>query len=185
MFDSLLGTETKSPRLKLPNEQRAVVQRVNELAAAIKEAWLTRGLDRGTMPKWSVLADRYVSSDRALDSLDAHAEAIVLDGILTPEQAGRLLAIIWKLRGLNALLDPQFATRLRLSAAQREELQDLLYNRLMLYQGVPDVQNRISELDAIIWNVLNASQTRELERMLGQKTQPRPPAKAKKSSRSG
>ncbi len=184
VFSLLLGTATWSPRMELPNEQRAMVRRVNNLAAAIKAAWLKRGLDQEPMPKWSVLADRYVSSARVLDSMDAHAEAIVLDGVLTPEQSDRLLAIIWRLRGLNALLDPQFATRLRLSAAQREELQDLLYNRMML-QNEFGARDRISEQEATIWSVLNVCQARELERMLGQRTQSPPSAKAKKSSPPG
>jgi hypothetical protein len=184
VFDALLGSETRSPRLKLPDEQHALVRRVDDLTTAIIRAWLTRDLDRESMSKWSVLADRYLSSGRTIDSLGAHAEAIVLEGILTPEQGREALAILWKLEGLYALLDPQFATRLRLSVSQREELQDLLHMRLTL-QGEPGTRDQISELDVTIWGVLNASQARDLERVLGQRTHAQPAAKSKRSSRSG
>jgi hypothetical protein len=48
-------------------------------------------------------------------------------------------------------------------------------------------KHRMDELDETIWAVLNATQVRELQRILGQSKPParRPPPKAKRATRSG
>jgi hypothetical protein len=118
--------------------------------------------------------------------------------------------MIWKSDGLNALLDPQLASRLHLSRAQQEDVRILLYDRLVLptearvelaraaaiLKKIPDgdaqarqmaetLKIRMGELDATIWDVLSTTQARELARILGQPMVParRQAPKAKKSIR--
>ena len=203
----LLGDATLRPPLKLPNAQQALVRRVDEVAVASIRMWLTRGLDGHSLPKWSVLAERYRSNARVADSISAHAEAILLEAVLAPKQADQTLAFVWKLRGLPALLDPQFAARLRLSVSQRRELEELLWEKLdfqgelsklgqagLVLQQMPEgearkqltqqaLAERNTEMDAAIWSVLRPNQVRELERILGQRAPQGTPAKAKKPRR--
>ena len=206
---ALVGDATVRPRLNVPDEQRALIRRVDEVTGAAIRMWLKRGLEGQKLPKWSVLAERYLSSRKVTDSIKAHAEAIMLEAVLTPEQADQALEAVWKLNGLLALLDPALAGRLRLSVTQRQEVDELLREKYdfqgelsklgdvgVALERMPEgearqqlTQRAIAErhnmMDAAIWNVLTASQTRELERILGIKAQSPPGPKAKKSTRSG
>jgi hypothetical protein len=189
VFSATLGKFSWPPSLVLPKQQEKLVRRLDELAVAVIRNWLTRGLDAKPLPPWSVLAERYSWSDRVVASLCAHAEAIALEGILTREQAEQTLAIVWKTMGLSALRSPGVASRLRLSTAQREELDRLLDRRARLpaetagvlaltMQKMPDpvighnqakieLENRMSATEEEIWNVLSPSQARILQRILG------------------
>ena len=132
VFTALLGLGRYSPRLELPKEQQSLVSRLDELTVATIRAWLIRGLDEKTLARWSALAERITWSDRVLESLRAHAEALALEGILTPAQADRILSESWKSARLASLLDPQFAARLRLTKARQEQVCILLYGKLTL-----------------------------------------------------
>ena len=109
----------------------------------------------------------------------------------------------------SALLDPQFAAKLRLPASQRQELEHLVPDRTgyngelsklrdigRVIENMPEGADREellqrasaefpSDLEAGIWSVRGASQARDLERILGIKAQPVPKAKQKKRTRPG
>ena len=50
------------------------------------------------------------------------AEMVVIQGVFTPEQADAYQGLLWKVKGFEALLEPQVAERLGLSRRQRQEL---------------------------------------------------------------
>ncbi len=114
----ILGHQRGSP-VVLSKEQQTTARRLEELRAAIARAWLTRGLDGKTLPPWSALFERVAWSDRFMASVCTHTEAIALESILTMEQADGILGDLWKRSGLGALLDPQLASRLRLTKRSR------------------------------------------------------------------
>ncbi len=213
LFASLLGSFPGDPRRRSPavlsNEQESVLRRLEELRSAVMRAWLTRGLDGKTLPRWSVLFERVAWSDQIGASVCTHAEAIALEGILTLDQADRVLGGMWKSWRLSALLDPQLAARLRLTKAQQEQVRTLLYGKARLgmdlpyelsraaplLKTMPDGEarrqqmiqagrDRSDELDAMIWDTLSSAQARELQRILGQAKEPgrRPAGKRKKST---
>jgi hypothetical protein len=197
------------PGVVLPEAQQTLVKRVDHVAATVIRKWMTRELDGERKASWSVLANRYRLSARVADSLGAHAEAIVLEVVLRPEETDRALAHMWSMMQLSALLDPQFAAKLRLSASQRRELEHLVPDRTgyngelsklgdigLVIEKMPRGPDRedllqrasaeyLSDLEAGIWGVLNASQARELERILDIKPQAVPRAKQKKRTRPG
>jgi hypothetical protein len=210
LFSAIVPRWTGDPRPDLPEAQAALVRRVGEVSAKVIRMSMTRGLDNERLPSWSVLADRYRSCERVADSVSAHAEAIVLEVVLSPEESDRALAFTWRAGQLLALHDPQFQARLRLSASQRQELEYLVVERHnadcdlsklgdvgLVIEGMPEGPARSelltracmqynSELNARIWKVLNASQAREMERILGIKPpQPVSRTKQKKPTRPG
>ncbi len=201
LFASLLGSFPGDPRRRSPavlsNEQESVLRRLEELRSAVMRAWLTRGLDGKTLPPWSVLFERVAWSDQIGASVCTHAEAIALEGILTLDQADRVLGGMWKSWRLSALLDPQLASRLRLTKGQQEQVRTILYGKAKLevdqldklsqaaplLETMPDGEARrrqmiqgggarSDELDAMIWDVLSSAQARELARILGQSKDP-------------
>ncbi len=208
VFVELLGAGGASPPVMLPKEEKALVSRLDALTVAIIRVWITRGLDGKTLPRSSVLAERVAWSAAVRASIEAHAEAIVLEGILTAEQAEQSLTFMWRLWGLSALSDPRLAFRLRLSQAQRDELRLALENKgtflndgrsevlhaIAAVESMPggkalgermaqEFKDRAGELDAAIWNVLRPNQARELERIFGQaKPSPHLPAKRNRST---
>ncbi len=210
LFGMLLGDQHGTPAM-LSKEQQTVVRRLEELRAAIMRAWLTRGLDEKALPSWSVLFQRVTWSNPIRASVCTHAEAIALEGILNPEQADRVLGKMWKSARLDALLDPQLASRLSLTKAQQERVRILLYNKDALgmdhyeelrraaplprttpdgaaqrQQLVRSGRSRVDELDAMVWDVLTTVQARELARILGREKEldRRPAENRNKSTRS-
>jgi hypothetical protein len=172
----------RKPLLVLPKEQDDLLRRLDNLTVAVIRAWLTRGLDAKSLPPRAVLARRFSLSDKVVGSLRTHAEAIAMEGILTPDQAERALASLWKLGGLRALKDPTLASRLRLSRSQREVIDALLGNRAMIpaelgyalthTRNMPTdqaklvVDNQVGTVEEAIWETLSASQARMLRRIL-------------------
>jgi hypothetical protein len=206
----IFGMLLQEDSVVLSSEQQTVLRRLDQLRLAIMLAWLRRGLDGKTLPPWAVLFERVAWKDRVNASVRAHAEAIALEGILTPEQADEIVRGLWKGARLLSLLDPQLAARLRLSPAQQEQVRILLYGKAVLgvygpveltqaapllkrmpdgavrrEQMIQDFRNRLDEQDAMIWDVLTTAQARELARILGLEKEPgrRPAEKRKKSSR--
>jgi len=202
----------RMPKVELPKQQADLIARIDELTLGIWRAWLTRDLDTVPLPPQRVLAERLASREPLRESLFGHTEAIVLEGVATPDQADRCLRIFWQMSGMNALLDPGLASRLRLSRSQREELLLLFQTKERVAADdanasrppgavdarLPEVKawfaqaarvarSHQDEIDALIWEVLTTSQARALERILdGPKQPPRRPAgKAKKPSRPG
>jgi hypothetical protein len=181
------------PKVTFPIAQVELAERAEQLCIAIWRTWLTRGLDKLPLPPPDALAQRLGPAAHALsDSIFAHAEAIVLIGILTPEQSDQCLKAIWHVMGLRALLDPGLAARLHLSSAQREEVLFLFQERSrVVHEGmdstatlwrqrdeIPDAQERLKrardessvrqeEVDGLIWEVLTRSQARFLSGATG------------------
>jgi hypothetical protein len=193
------------PKIVVSKEQTQLAEHLDALTIAVIRAWFTRGLDQIPLPPWDLLAERAgQGGDRARDNLYAHGELILLEGILTPNQAERCVSILWKKVGTTALLDPALASRLRLSGTQREnilflldrkseslyELQDRVRERGPLSPLQPDYQLRLAEIrheydghtkaaDELIWNCLTPSQYRAMNRILSQATQPARPTTTK------
>jgi hypothetical protein len=147
---------------------------------------------------------------RARDSFVAHAETLLLQGILTPFQAEALLASYWRQIGPEALADPELASRLGLSRGQRSSLDEQLVVRQSIYdeevlnliclmntEGKRDALGRDlsvlareakplveAEADSTVWSVLTRSQLKELQRILGPGAPvPKPPAGKRGSTR--
>jgi hypothetical protein len=196
------------PKVAIPNVQVDLAERLERLTVAIWQAWLTRDLDKVPLPTQMVLAQRLgAGSHRLRDSIFAHAEAIVLLGILTPDQSDECLRAVWTMMGLRALLDQGLASRLRTSVSQRDELLSLFQAKQKLTSDYmnststiwdrrkdPEIQERLKQmademstrqedLDGMIWDSLSSSQARLLARALGIASQPtrRPKAKARKA----
>jgi hypothetical protein len=202
------------PKVDLTEEQIILVERLDKLILAIWKSWLIRDLDKTPLPPQPVLARRLCDGcERLRQSLFARAEIIALQGIVTPEQADRVLTAVWELCGMSALLDPTLAARLRLTRTQREEVLFLLESKKDINKNldeagqrfwhlvmsnpearaqtdrlVQDADNRKQEVDDLILSeVLTSSQARALARILDSTKQPatRPAGKAKKSNRPG
>ena len=193
------------PRVELSKEQATLAERIDSLVIAIWRAWMIQGLDVHPLPSQSILADRLGEvGDRLRNSLFASAQLLALEGIATPEQAERALRVVWEEQGIRALRDPLLASRLRLSRSQREEIgslfgakdmaveeyMDVARASLGLLRTRPDIQREVEQaardartrqdaLDEVIWEVLNPSQARLLERILSSSEQApaKPPTK--------
>ncbi len=121
------------PVVNLSKEESDLVNRLNSTALDIFRSWMTRDLDKTPLPANTLLRQRVMDHRRVEDSLFAHAEAILVEGILSPEHAEIALQSIWKEKGMRSLLDPALAARLRLSRSQREEVAFLLENKNAIY----------------------------------------------------
>ena len=177
---------TLMPKVELSKEQADLGERVDALTLGIWRGWLTRDLDHVPLPSQRVLAQRlWDAGHRVKGSLFAHAEAIMLEAIATPDQAERALSEAWRMVGLRALLDPALASRLHLSRSQRDEVLFLLKTKEDVMEEFSSVQarfhgfalsrpairgdleqltleakNRQDFVDALIWDVLRPSQAR-------------------------
>jgi hypothetical protein len=181
------------PKVDLTEERIILVQRLDRLILAIWKSWLTRDLDKTPLPPQPVLARRLCDGcERLRESLFARAEIIALQGIVTPEQADRVLTAVWELYGTSALPDPTLAARLRLTRTQREEVLFLLESKKNINKNLngatqpiwhlrmtnpearartdlleQDADNRKQEVDDLILSeVLTSSQARILKRIL-------------------
>ena len=195
------------PPLKLPNAQQALVRRVEEVAvASIRDVANARS-------RRAFIAE-VVGSRRALpverQGCGQHQRPCRGDLRLSrswPLSRPIKPGVRMEAKGVTALLDPQFAARLRLSVSQRRELEELLWEKLdfqgelsklgqagLVLQQMPEgearkqltqqaLAERNTEMDAAIWSVLRPNQVRELERILGQRAPQGTPAKAKKPRR--
>lgn len=184
----VVGTMTSPPRLMIRKEQADLARRLDALTVEIIRSWLTGDLDPKRRPPWPLLAERFSWGDMVVDSLCAHAEAVALEGILTPEQSEKTRALIWRASGLFSLRHPDLVSRLRLSEAQREALAVLLDRRGKLpvelgYRlshipadlpgGAPMpneqikmlIENQTSIVEDEIWDVLTPSQATILRRI--------------------
>jgi hypothetical protein len=86
-LSSLLKEERPAPRQPLSRIQLDLVRDTDGTTRSILSAWLVRGLDQKDPPGLSELKIRLAESAALRDSLTQHAEAIVREGILTPEQS--------------------------------------------------------------------------------------------------
>ena len=87
LFTTLADPDDKT-ELHLSDQQRDLARQLDELTRDLIRAWLIRDLDADHPPKLALLSERLSErGDRLRDRVIAHAEAIALDGILTPEQA--------------------------------------------------------------------------------------------------
>ena len=114
------------PRAALEPDQYLLARRLDDLTKKIAVAWVIRGLDDKPAPSRPDLVDRFTRRLAVVDVLDAHAEAIALEGILKPDQADRCLAVVWSRMGVQSLLDPSLSTRLRLTRAQQEQIKSMI-----------------------------------------------------------
>jgi hypothetical protein len=132
---------------------------------------------------------------------------MALEGILTPEQAERAKVMVWRGRGVHALLDPELAARLNLSKAQRAEITDAVRGRLRTYhrlirsgvvfarsqppavlaalqrQREEEVAQKVAELDQPIWEILAPSQLRALARLVNKPVAGYDPRKSKANAK--
>jgi hypothetical protein len=181
------------PKVRLTNQQFALEDRLDKLMLAVWGAWLTRDLDKQPLPPPRILTLRLGDlGARVRDSLFARADAIALEGILTPDQADRALKAVWQKFGIIALLDPTLAARLRLTRSQRETVCLLLESKKDIsenYAGTvqpiwrlqftdPEAKAQVAQLereaddrkeqvdDLILFEVLSAPQARALARIL-------------------
>ncbi len=92
----------------MSREQAELTGRLEETTRAILRAWLLRGLDEQPALSPRELADRISEPGQQVrQSVIAHAEAIVLQGVMTPSQAARW----WQgpRRGARKLLAGRYA----------------------------------------------------------------------------
>ncbi len=68
------------------------------------------------------LDKRFMESEARRTEIAAHAEKIVLLGILAPDQAEMVKRMAWRGDRLEALRDDELAARLRLDRVQRQEI---------------------------------------------------------------
>jgi len=186
-----LMKEKGMPQVVVSPEQAGLLRRLDGLTREIVAAWLVRGLDDQPPPSRASLARRRQIFPLIADALYTRADAIGLEAILAPEQAKRFLAVLWTGMGPSALLDPMLSSRLKLTRAQREEIQDLIASK---YQAVKEfgmaglsvstkahahpelkdllramdleAQDRRMQADATIYSVLTPSQMRTMTRLL-------------------
>lgn len=131
-----LMKEPNSPQVLLTPEQAGSLRRLDDLTRQIVAAYLVRGLDDQPPPSRATLARRRQFFNLVADSLYSRAEVIGFEAILTPGQAGRIIAILWTRMGPSALLDPMLSSKLKLTRAQREEIRDLLASK---YQAIKKI----------------------------------------------
>ena len=192
------------PKVELPGTPSDLVARLDRLVIDAYRYRLSDDLEKVTPPSRQVLLQRILGHIRLSDSLFGHAEAIALEGILTGEQAELCLRVVWAQNGTTALLDPALASKLRLSRSQREEVLFLLGKKTevsdeqtealaplagllpshpeMTTVGeriVRDANDRMSQVDEMIWDLLTPSQLRTLIRILNR---PKPAARAQPGS---
>ncbi len=180
------------PKVSVPNVQLDRAEKLEQLCIEIWRAWLLRDLRQGGGPGPEARAMRLGPEAYALrESVFAHAERIVLAGILTPAQSSECLRAFWKLVGLRALLDPTMVGILGLTPQQREGIVSLFQLKVRTAQedrsaseamwGLRDrpgvaaqlkematnASARQEEIDGEIWGVLNARQARQLKSIIG------------------
>jgi len=180
--------------LKVSAEQVALATRLEQLDCDILLAWMSRKLlaDLPRLEDWEA-ADWYDRRARQRESCIAHAETVLLRGLLSPSQGKVLLAYVWRSMGPTALADPELATQLNLTRRQRsgvvQQLETYRSIRrdtflhligLMESRGQKDEfgrdvaelakkeKQRVEpEINWIVWSVLTPSQRKELNRILG------------------
>jgi len=172
------------PRVWLPSNENELAERLNKLAGDVYASWMLRDLEEHRLPPRRVLVHRLSeTNERLATSVFAHAEAIALEGITTPQEAEDCLTAIWKGMGMRALLDPAVASRLRLSVSQRDQVVDLLdgkkaiadqWRSILPYGPATPATERLvaqargqeAEVEDAIWDVLSPGQARVLARIL-------------------
>ncbi len=190
----------------LTEEQREVLAGVDLLAVNVGRFWWVRDVEppprprepdpQGirNLPPTPAMELRFSDRGRRIRaSIEAHAEEMVIAGVLTPKQVEQAKRRLWKRWGLHALLDPELGARLNLSPSQRTELTDRLKERLEIYHWVvrgghveipkrtpragvaalkPKHSSRlvrdVPELDDPTWSILSDEQLRALARLLAQ-----------------
>jgi hypothetical protein len=188
----------------LAPDQVRVLEDVDLLARNVRRYWLVRDVEPpprrdddpdevGKLPPTPAM--EFWLSDRGLRvraSIVTHAEEMALEIVLEPEQFEKAKIELWRRRGVHALLDPELASRLRLSRTQRNELAEALSNRLEVYHRIfrsvvfnipyatapvnevlrlerqykEDVAQKVAQLDQPIWECLKPSQLRSLAGLL-------------------
>jgi hypothetical protein len=189
------------PRIALSTAQKALAERLDELARAILGDWLVRGLHEKPIPSQATLVQHGKVCDQIAAILRVHAETIALEAIITPEQSERCLAIAWKELGPEALLDPSLASRLKLTRAQRERIKSRIANKEALVADMQEIthpyinvlssnpglaaklsqvaQKQMEAADLAILGILTPAQSRLLKQILssGTETTDRIPAR--------
>ncbi len=157
----------------LTPEQTALASRLEVLARDVQREWLLRGIAKEPPPKELANAPpTREMMDRVADrgwrlraSVVAHAEDIVLQAVLSPEQSGAAKRLCWARGGVFALYDPELSARLRLSAAQREQIAALIQGRPEVFDDVHRTHGgRMAEAaDAEASGQISGAQRVELE----------------------
>jgi hypothetical protein len=224
LFGLLLGYPPSNPLPGLTPQQAELLEHLDLLARNVRRSWWMRDVEPppspdpegiGELPPTRAMEQRLSDPGMQLRaSIVAHAEEMALEAVLTPEQAEKPKLELWRRRGLHALLDPELATRLNLSKAQREELAQRLRDRVDVYHkaartGYPlpdgrtplevvkrlqqewedELAHKLADLDQPIWEVLQPAQLRSLARLLDKTVAgygpPKPKSKPKRSGRAG
>ncbi len=206
LFGVLIGYERRilKPFPGLKRQQAELIERVDRLARNARRYWWFRDIEpvpkpreedpQGIreLPPTSAMQLRLSERGKRLRaSVAAHAEEMVLEAVLTRDQAEQAKLELWRRRGLHALLDPELAARLHLSRAQRNELAERLTERVEVYHRVvrsdvpvynnqtpsnvvnaleqrwkEEVDHKVAVLDQPIWEILQPAQLRALARLL-------------------
>ena len=202
------GQARAQKAIGLTAQQVAFVRRLEGIILDTERAWLLRDLGGRRPPR--DLADRYFEPGvRAQASMVAHAEGIVLDGILAADQAENLRRAYWTWEGVESLNDPELARRLGISGSQHDALLDELGNwrerrdqisaRISQIGSSPTVfgnaalqkelkNQRDAQFEATespVWELLTRSQARTLARLLGREPRPSPPPRTKAKETGG
>ena len=196
------GAEPPFPGLA-PDQVR-VLEDMDLLARNVRQYWLVRDVESlpgprdddpdelRKLPPTPAMELRLSDAGlRVRASIVAHAEEMAFETVLRPEQFEKAKIELWRQRGVHALLDPELATRLHLSRAQRNELAEALANRLEVYHRAvrsfrfisyattpaaeiarleqlnkDETSQKVAQLDQPIWECLKPSQLRSLARLL-------------------
>ncbi len=129
---SSLGRKDAVPGITV--EQSDLTRRIEILARDVQRAWLLLAISNARPseevandPPTQAMIDRLSDRGRWLRaSVVAHAEAILVDAVLKPEQGDASKRLMWKRTGAFALLDPELAAKIRLTRTQREEIANLI-----------------------------------------------------------
>jgi hypothetical protein len=192
-YFSSLTLKDAPEELGLSSEQSRLLGQLDHFTRDIIRGWLLRGLDAAEPPP--DLAERV--SERGMQHTNriiAQAETMAMVGILTKVQVEKSKRRLWRCLGSRALLDPELASRLRLTPEQMDEIAIRIANkrrtteaadttlgpyrslvvtdRVLARQADAEIRRRINEADGLIWDVLAPFQENKLEELLMAKPRP-------------
>ena len=128
-------------------EEARLARDLDELARAACRNCFLRGMGDppppglDPEPPTEDQADRLTGAGlRLRASVVAHAESIALLAVLRPDHSESALRQFWRRTGVESLLDPELASRLRLSRHQQEEVLAGLANRAMVVRQTSSIR---------------------------------------------
>ncbi len=186
-----LGAQDHSQR-RLSASQIQLGGRLDQLSREILLGRLSREAVADRVPEadWDAAA-WFDAWDRRRGGFVAHAEALLLRGVLTPKQSEDLLISFWRSMGPLALWDPQLADYLKLTQTQRFLLPERFAKRVFLEEEAAGLmallgskerdqlgrevgqvarehkQRLLAEADWAVLEILTPAQLKRLNRVMG------------------